>query len=50
MPAPARADDMQKSQKHDESLRKLDGLMLQHVEAEKTRMKKIARTLHESKS
>jgi len=30
-------------------LRKLDGLMLQHMEAEKTRIKKIAQTLHESK-
>ena len=32
----------------DESLRKLDGLMVQHMEAEKDRMKKIARTLQES--
>lgn len=32
----------------DESLRKLDGLMLQHMEAEKDRMKRIARTLQQS--
>ena len=51
MPAPVRDQDVQKGRrKQDESLRKLDGLMLQHMEAEKTRMKKIARTLHESKS
>lgn len=34
----------------DESLRKLDGMMVKHMEAEKDRIKKIARTLHESKS
>lgn len=30
----------------DESLRKLDGLMVQHMEAEKDRIRKIARTFH----
>jgi hypothetical protein len=34
----------------DESLRKLDGMMLKHMEAEKDRIRKIAKTLHESKS
>jgi len=48
MPAPGTGQKGQNSQ--DESLRKLDGLMLQHMEAEKSRIKKIAQTLHESKS
>jgi hypothetical protein len=47
IPAPATGQKGQNPQ--DESLRKLDGLMLQHMEAEKTRIKKIAQTLHESK-
>lgn len=51
IPAPASVKDGQKgTNAQDESLRELDGLMLQHMEAEKTRMKKIAQTLHESKS
>jgi hypothetical protein len=51
MPARSSTGDGQKgSSTQDESLRKLDGLMLQHMEAEKSRMKKIAQTLHEAKS
>lgn len=43
-------DSQKGSSPQDESLRKLDGLMLQHMEAEKTRMKRIAQTLQESKT
>jgi hypothetical protein len=51
VPASVRPVDAQQAQKtRDESLRKLDGLMLQHMEAEKTRMKKITRTFQELKS
>lgn len=43
------SDIIQDGQK-DESLRKLDGMMVEHMEAEKDRIRKIARTFHESKS
>jgi len=39
-----------RSNTQDESLRKLDGLMVQHMEAEKDRIRKIARTLHQTKA
>ncbi|KAF7970837.1 hypothetical protein HWV62_22790 [Athelia sp. TMB] len=38
-----------RSNTQDESLRKLDGLMVQHMEAEKDRIRKIARTLHQKR-
>lgn len=42
--------DWQRGQSsQDESLRKLDGLVLQHMQAEKDRIKKIAKTMQESK-
>jgi len=43
-------DGQQRPRVQDESLRKLDGLMLQHMEAEKSRMKKIAQTLQQNKN
>ncbi|KIM84904.1 hypothetical protein PILCRDRAFT_374876 [Piloderma croceum F 1598] len=51
VPASTLVVDVQGSRNtKDESLRKLDGLMLQHMEAEKNRMKKITRTFQEAKN